>query len=304
MGHDVSVLDDASRGARSNLSELEGAPSLLVGDVRDRNTVEAACRRMDVVVHLAAVQGTGTFYRAPDRVLDVNVGGTLEVVRAAAFAGVRRLVFASSSEVYADPPYVPTPETVPAVIPDVRNPRFSYSGSKLVGELLVIHFSQVRGLENTILRYHNVYGPKMGWDHVIPQFITRLERGEAFTVQGDGTQTRAFCFVSDAVDATIAAITRTEAGSEIMNVGNDEREWTINELIEHLERVSARRISPVYVASPPGSTPRRMPDISRARRILGYSPRVSLPEGLATTYAWYKDAIARGLGPAADHVLQ
>lgn len=294
-GHDVRTLDDRSRGT----ADLAGLNvETIAGDVRDAETVRRACAGIEVVAHLAAVQGTGNFYRAPARVLDVNVGGTLEIVRAAASAGVRRILFASSSEIYATPPVVPTPEDVPAVIPDVRNPRFSYSGSKIVGELLVLHGAAAGGFEPTIVRYHNVYGPRMGWDHVIPQFITRLERGEPFTVQGDGTQTRAFCYVSDAVDATVRACTLERAAGEILNIGNDQRESTIDELIALLAEVSGKPITPRYGAPAPGGTPRRLPDIARARDLLGYAPRVSLREGLTATYEWYRDELRRGGGPA------
>jgi nucleoside-diphosphate-sugar epimerase len=135
----------------------------------------------------------------------------------------------------------------------------------------------------------------MGWDHVIPQFITRLERGETFSVQGDGTQTRAFCYVSDAVDATVRAALRPEAAGQTFNVGNDEREWSINEVIALLTEVSGRFVTPVYGPPAAGGTTRRAPDITRARRLLGYEPRVPLREGLLETYLWYREAIARGL---------
>lgn len=298
--HDVVILDDASRSAPESAQEID--VPIIHGDVRSAETVERACRQVDVVVHLAAVQGTATFYREPARVLDVNVGGTLEVVRAAVRAGVRRVIFASSSEIYATPPIVPTPEQVPAVIPDVLNPRFSYSGSKIIGELLVINAMRAAGAEYTILRYHNVYGPRMGWDHVIPQFISRLERGEPFTVEGDGSQTRAFCYCSDAVDATARAAFQPTAANVVLNVGNDERECTITELISLLAEISGKSIQPIYGSAAAGGTTRRCPDIGLARTLLGYVPRVGLQEGLELTYAWYRDALANGGGRKASRL--
>ena len=298
-GEDVAVLDDASRGNTDNLRLLERDVPIISGDVRDRETVAAAVAGRDVVVHMAAVQGTGTFYREPERVLDVNVGGTLEVVRACVSAGVRRVVFASSSEVYATPAVFPTPEEVPATIPDVLNPRFSYSGSKIIGELLVVNYSRRAGIEYTVLRYHNVYGPRMGWDHVIPQFIMRLERGETFTVEGDGSQTRAFCYVTDAAEATARATTLDAAAGQIINVGNSDEELTIDQVISMLGEVSGKRIAPRYGAPAEGGTPRRCPDIRRARELLGYAPTVSFREGLRLTYRWYAGAIAEGIMPGA-----
>lgn len=219
-GHEVVIFDDASRGRSDNLRELGVDVPVIAGDIRDREAVRSACEGVECVAHLAAVQGTASFYRVPDLVLDVNVIGVLNVARACGAAGVHRMLFASSSEVYGSPGVIPTPEDQPLVVPDVANPRFSYGGSKIVGELVTINFARRYGFEHAIVRYHNVYGPRMGWDHVIPQFIARLERGEEFTVEGDGLQTRAFCYVDDAVNATVLAATRAEAANEIFNIGN------------------------------------------------------------------------------------
>lgn len=298
-GHDVRIFDDASRGARRNLEELRVDVAVIDGDVRDVDALHAALRGAEVVIHLAAVQGTGTFYRAPHRVLDVNVAGALNAARACARDGVRRLVFASSSEVYGAPAVVPTPETMPLVIPDVLNPRFSYAASKIVGELVTINFARQHGFEYTVLRPHNVYGPRMGWDHVIPQFIARLERGEEFTVQGDGTQTRAFCYIDDAVDATARASVLPEAANEIFNVGNPREEHSISALIELLAVISGKPIRPRHVAPAEGGVLRRSPDITRIRERLGFEPKVSLREGLAETYRWYAGEIRRGAAEAS-----
>ena len=198
-GDTVRILDDGSRGEAPALDVVE----TFEADVRDGEAVRAACRDVDLAVHLAAVQGTGNFYSSPDLVLDVNLRGVLNIADACATEGVRRLVFSSSSEVYGLPSVFPTPESEPLVVPDPTNPRWSYGGSKIVGELVVVNAARRHGFEYVILRYHNVYGPAMGWDHVIPQFVSRLARGETFTVQGDGSQRRAFCYVDDAVAPTL-----------------------------------------------------------------------------------------------------
>jgi dTDP-glucose 4,6-dehydratase/UDP-glucose 4-epimerase len=239
------------------------------------------------------VQGTGNFYRVPDRVLDVNLRGVLNVADACAAEGVRRLLFSSSSECYGVPDVFPTPETEPLVVPDPTNPRWSYGGSKIAGELVVVNWARRHGFEHTIVRYHNVYGPAMGWDHVIPQFIRRLERGEEFTVQGDGEQARAFCYVDDAVAATLAAIERPEGANEIFNIGNPAEERTINELVALLARVSGKEIVPRHVPFAGEGTRRRVPDVERARRLLGFAPAVTLEQGLTATYRWYAEELAR-----------
>ena len=282
-GTDVCVLDDGSRGGAA----LPGDVEALDRDVRNADAVRAACRGVDAVVHLAAVQGTRTFYEIPDTVLDVNLRGVLNVAQACAAEEVQRLVFSSSSEVYGIPDRFPTPESAPLVVPDPTNPRWSYGASKIAGELVVTHTARRHGFESVILRYHNVYGPAMGWDHVVPQFLSRLIRNEEFTVQGDGSQRRAFCYVDDAIVPTSAALTAEAAANGIFNIGNPAEEHSINDLIAALERVTGRTIRPRYVPFEHAGTDRRLPDVSRAEHALGLRPVITLEEGLRRTYDWY-----------------
>lgn len=287
-GHGVTALDNGFRGA----GELPEEVTLVDADVRDPEAVRHACRGAEVVFHLAAIQGTGNFYDIPDEVLDVNLRGVLNVAEGCGAEGVRRLVFSSSSEVYGLPETFPTTEEGPLSVPDVLNPRWSYGGSKLAGELVVANYARQRGFEYTILRYHNVYGPAMGWDHVIPQFIRRLELGEEFTIQGDGEQSRSFCYVDDAVDATLAAAGSTVA-DEILNIGNPAAEVTINELARLAIRLSGKTVKPIHVPFQGEGTRRRVPDISRARELLGFRPQVTLEDGLSRTYDWYAAELGR-----------
>ena len=282
-GADVRVIDDGSRGGVELPAEVETFDA----DVRDADAVRAACRGVDAVAHLAAVQGTVNFYAIPDVVLDVNLRGALNVAQACASENVGRILFSSSSEVYGIPQEFPTPESAPLVVPDPTNPRWSYGVSKIAGELTVVHTARRHGFEYVILRYHNVYGPAMGWDHVIPQFIARLVRDEEFTVQGDGSQRRAFCYVDDVIVPTAAALTASKAANGIFNVGNPAEEHSINELVAALERVSGRTIRPRHVPFEWPGTDRRLPDVSRAEFVLGLRPTVTLDEGLRRTYEWY-----------------
>jgi dTDP-glucose 4,6-dehydratase/UDP-glucose 4-epimerase len=291
-GVDVRVLDDGSRGG----AELPAEVDALDGDVRDAETVQATCRGVDAVVHLAAVQGTRNFYKFPDAVLDVNLRGVLNVAQGCAAEDVQRLVFSSSSEAYGIPSEFPTPESAPLVVPDPTNPRWSYAASKIAGELVVTHTARRHGFEYAILRYHNVYGPAMGWDHVIPEFISRLVRDEEFTVQGDGSQRRAFCYVDDAVTPTRAALTVDAAANGIFNVGNPAEEHSINDLIALLEGVTGRTIHPRYVPFEQAGTDRRVPDVSRAERALGLRPTVTLEDGLRRTYDWYAEQLLGAIG--------
>lgn len=287
LGHDVVALDN---GWRSDAKAPLGVQPL-TADVRDADAVSRAVKGSEVVIHLAAIQGTGNFYEVPELVLDVNVRGVLNVAEACATHGVRRLVFSSSSEVYGIPAQFPTPETAPLIVPDSLNPRWSYGGSKILGELAVANIARRRDFEFTILRYHNVYGPRMGWDHVIPQFIRRLVLGEEFTVQGDGEQRRSFCYVDDAVTATAAAVFEARAAAEIINIGNPTQESSINDLIALLADLSGTAIEPRYMPFKGEGTRRRLPDIRKAHEVLGFDPSVPLSEGLRRTYAWYVEEL-------------
>ncbi len=285
-GHQVRVLDDHSRGRRER---LPSGVDLVEADLRDLASVRAASVGASVVWHLGAVNGTASFYDEPDRVLEVGVAGTLHVIQAALSCGVRRLVLASSSEVYHRPPIVPTPETVPAVIPDLHNPRFSYAGSKIIGELLALHLARPRGLECVIVRPHNVYGPDMGELHVIPQLARRLAtlkaKGDSvLPIEGDGSQTRAFCFVADAAHA-IAEVGERAADGSVVNVGREE-EVTIADLAKRIARRVGVEVS--LQPGPPakGGTPRRCPDTA-AMRALGVEAPTTLDDGLAPTVDWY-----------------
>ena len=206
-GETVRVFDDNSRGALRRLQEVEHDIEFVSGDIRDAAAVDAAMRGIDEVHHLAFVNGTATFYSAPDLVLDVGVKGIVNVIDACRRQRVARLVLASSSEVYQSPPQVPTDERVPLVVPDPLNPRLSYGAGKIISEMMVINHGRKHFERVLIFRPHNVYGPDMGFDHVIPQFAVRLKRAIAehangalpFPIQGSGAETRSFCHVDDLV---------------------------------------------------------------------------------------------------------
>src|SRR5262249_41430378 len=210
-GRPVRVLDDSSRGGFDRLKDLSGRFEAVSGDVRDEALVRRAAQGCSAVFHLAAVNGTRNFYEQPERVLDVALRGTLAAVVAARECGVRRFLFASSSEVYHDPPTIPTPEEVRLVVPDPANPRFSYAGGKLAGELITRNYLRGTATGAIILRPHNVYGPDMGFEHVIPNLVHKIRAAAAragaaaskveIELQGTGRETRAFCFVDDAAEA-------------------------------------------------------------------------------------------------------
>ena len=291
-GDSVRVLDDNSRGRLRRLAGIEGDVEFLGGDVRDPATVMAAAKGVDEVHHLAFVNGTEFFYSAPELVLEVGVKGMVNVLDACRAHGIGTLVLASSSEVYQTPPSVPTDESVPLVVPDPMNPRYSYAGSKIISELMAVNFSRKFLERALIFRPHNVYGPDMGAEHVIPQFARRLQDSIAvqpegpvpFQIQGTGEETRSFCFVDDLVEGVM--LMRAKGGHlGIYHIGTRE-EVAVADLARRVAAIAGRDIMLMTGPVRLGSTLRRCPDISKIAR-LGYKPRVPLDQGLPPTVRWY-----------------
>jgi nucleoside-diphosphate-sugar epimerase len=291
-GNAVRVLDDNSRGALRRLADVQKDIEFIAGDIRDAATVDAAMRGVDEVHHLAFVNGTEFFYSAPELVLDVGVKGMVNVIDACRASNVRRLVLASSSEVYQTPPKVPTDETAPLIVPDPTNPRYSYGGGKIISELMAINYGRKFFDRVLIFRPHNVYGLDMGFEHVIPQFALRLKRAMAqhktgivpFEMHGDGRQTRSFCHVDDLVRGVMVMRDKGEHLG-IYHVGTTE-EVTIGEVARRIAAHAGREIKLVSRPTPAGGTERRCPDIDKLAR-LGFRPQVTLAQGLPPTVDWY-----------------
>jgi nucleoside-diphosphate-sugar epimerase len=291
-GHHVRVLDDNSRGSPRRLANVADDIEFIAGDIRDAAVVEKSARTMDAVHHLAFVNGTEFFYSQPDLVLDVGVRGMVNVIDACRKHGIGTLVLASSSEVYQTPPTIPTDESAPLSIPDPLNPRYSYGGGKLISELMAINFGRKYFNRVLIFRPHNVYGPDMGWEHVIPQLALRLDAAVKaqpsgtlkFAIQGTGKETRSFCFIDDLVAGVLAVM---EKGQHlgIYHVGTIE-EVSICDLAHRIAGVRGREIELIAGKPMAGGTARRCPDISKLSG-LGYKPRVPLSEGLKPTLDWY-----------------
>ncbi|SRR5260221_1449682 len=287
-GHSVTVLDNESRGAIQLLNNSSKNLLFIKGDIRDRDIAKKACKNVDTVLHLAYINGTENFYKNPDVVLDVAVKGITNILDGAIAEGVSEFFLASSSEVYNNPPLIPTPENVPLVIPDPFNPRYSYSGGKIISELLVIHNS--RHFKKTVIfRPHNVYGPAMGFEHVIPQVITHMKKQKitkeiSFSIQGDGKQSRSFIYIDDFTSGLMLLLKKAK-NLEIYNVGTS-YEITIQELVLAIAKLFNIKIILRPGTLTPGSPQRRCPDISKMQS-LGFSEKVSLEEGLKKTIEWY-----------------
>lgn len=301
-GASVRVLDDHSRGSPRRLADVANDIEALSGDVRDSAAVEKACAGVDSVIHLASVNGTEFFYSKPEVVLEVGIKGMLNVIDATIRHDVAELVVASSSEVYQTPDRIPTAEDAELSIPDPLNPRYSYAGAKIASELLALNYGRKHLARVIVFRPHNVYGPDMGEEHVIPQLTLRLIGLAAggpgpvdLPIQGTGKETRSFVYVDDLVDGVACLLARGEH-MNIYHVGTED-EITIADLATKIGKTCGVVVRVVPSAPAAGGTPRRCPDISKLSR-LGYAPRVSLDAGLAKTVAWYHDHASSSLGPA------
>lgn len=295
-GHSLTLVDDLSRGRRDREFEaLCAQPNVTMvrADLTRPDALAELSRQWDGVYMLAAVVGVRNVETDPARVVRTNTLALMHLLDwLAPESGV--LFFASTSETYAGgvaagTVRVPTPEEVALSVADIRAPRFAYAASKILGEAAVIHTARARGLRAVIGRFHNVYGPRMGADHVIPELALRaLRRENPFRVYG-ADQRRAFCQVSDVVEALLRLTAAQTAWGQIVNIGNDTEET----LIEDLARLVLReaRFEPALdrLAAPAGSVARRCPDIGRLRALTGFVPKVSIEAGVRDTFAWYRD---------------
>jgi nucleoside-diphosphate-sugar epimerase len=292
-GKRVRVFDNNLRGHLGRLQDVKDDIEFCEGDIRNAEAVANAVQGVDTVCHLAFVNGTEYFYSMPELVLEVGVKGILNVVDACLKHGVNDLLLASSSEVYHEPVVIPTDELVPLCIPDPLNPRYSYAAGKIISEIIALNYGRTRLSRVVVFRPHNVYGPDMGWEHVIPQFVGRMKQACAvpddpvlFPIQGDGKQTRAFVFIDDFVDALFLLLEKGEHLG-IYHVGSME-EVTIEVLAGMIGEYFGRQVAVMPGEPALGGTPRRCPNIHKISA-LGYLPKWSLRDGLRVTTKWYDE---------------
>lgn len=290
-GYGVRVLDNNVRGAKERLKDIYGKIEFIEADVRDANAVRKACNGVDSVIHLAYINGTEYFYKMPELVLEVGVKGMMNVIDGCIRENVKELVLASSSEVYQTAEKIPTGENASLIIPDPLNPRYSYGAGKIISELLAVNYGRKYFDRVLIFRPHNIYGPDMGWEHVIPQFILRMkelskskDRNIKFPIQGTGKQTRAFCFIDDFINGLMLVLEKGEH-MNIYHIGAME-EISIEKVAEEVGKYFGKKVEIAPEKPAEGSTLRRCPDIAKLKK-LGYKPKIPFKEGLRATAEWY-----------------
>ncbi len=293
-GHEVYVLDT---GSIAKVRHLLGEPAFhyIHDSIFNLELLDGLTSKVDLVYHLAAVVGVEHYVADPYETLNVNVNGTQNVLKAA-YKYNRRVIFGSTSEVYGRNPKVPWRENDDRVLGATTVDRWCYATSKAVGEHFCFAYHRM-GLPVTVLRFFNVYGPRL--DHVdvgrvFTIFMGQLLRGADLTIVGDGRQTRCFTYVSDAVEAMVQAGLRPEVNGEVINVGTEE-ETSILEFAQLMLKLFGPSKSRIRFVNQeevygPGyeDIPRRVPDTTKMRTLLGVVPRVSLEEGLRRTIEWFR----------------
>jgi UDP-N-acetylglucosamine/UDP-N-acetylgalactosamine 4-epimerase len=288
----VRILDDLSTGYLHNIENLLDHPkvSFIKGDIRDFNTCVEACEGMTVISHQAALGSVPRSIQDPVASNAVNVSGTLNVFNAARLAGIKRVVYASSSSVYGDNPTLPKKEE------NLGKPLSPYAVTKLVAEQYADVFAKLYGLEMIGLRYFNVFGPNQSpegaYAAVIPLFMKAIVEGKSPIINGDGSQTRDFTYIDNVVDANIKALftTSQQALNQNYNVACGSQ-TSLLALFESIKKEAKSSLMPIFGKPRVGDIPHSLADISKIEQLLGYSPKVTVLEGIKQTFQWFTNKV-------------
>lgn len=284
-GHEVVIVDNLATGKLENIEHVLDKVDFHKEDIRDLGMLRKLIESVDYVYHEAALGSVPRSVADPSTTNDVNVTGTLNVLIAAREAGVKRVIFASSSSVYGDTPILPKIETMRPM------PMSPYAVSKLSGETYMQAFYHSYGLETVSLRYFNVFGPRQDpnsqYAAVIPIFVRALLNGDSPVIYGDGTQSRDFTYVQNVVEANLLAMKARETHGEAVNVACGEAR-TINELLSSLCKRCGTGTQAIYAESRRGDVKHSLADFAAANKLLGYSPVVTFSEGIRLTLDWHR----------------
>jgi nucleoside-diphosphate-sugar epimerase len=295
-GEEVRGIDNFSHGRWNNISDIIRRFDFREADITDERAIRSACDGMDYVLHQAALGSVPRSLADPVATNNANVAGTLNVLEAAREAGVKRVVYASSSSVYGNTPTLPKREHMPL------NPISPYAVSKCAGELYCQSFYNVLGVENVCLRYFNVFGPRQHptsqYAAVIPKFIRQMLGGERPTIFGDGKQSRDFTFIDNVVSANLLACHSPahKVCGRAFNIAAG-KNFSLNELYSLLQQIIGCHTPPSYAPERDGDVRDSLADTTEAREALGYRMLVGFREGLQKTVEWYKSEIANEVHP-------
>jgi UDP-glucose 4-epimerase len=289
-GYAVRVLDNFSTGRRENISHCLDRIELIEGDIRDQEIVEDAVAGVDAILHQAALPSVPRSIKAPVTSNDVNVGGTLKLLSSAHKAGVKRVVFASSSSIYGDTEVLPKHEEM------TPRPMSPYAVTKLTGEHYLRVFADIYGMDTLAIRYFNVFGPRQDpssqYSGVIAKYMTAAIAGTSYIVNGDGLQARDFTFIDNVVHANLLALKAERLGGQAVNVACGER-YTLLDLIEAINEAAGVELPVEHREPRVGDVRMSEAAIERAHHVLGYTPQVAFDEGIRRTFDWYKQSGTR-----------
>jgi nucleoside-diphosphate-sugar epimerase len=287
-GERVRILDNFATGRQENIAELVEAKKveLVQGSITDGETCARAVEGVDFVLHQAAIPSVPRSVEDPIGTSLVNIQGTLNLLDAARKGKVKRVVFAASSSAYGEK--APGQAKVETMMPDPLSP---YAVQKLTCESYLRVFYTAYGLETVALRYFNIFGPrqdpKSQYAAVIPNFVTAALAGRPATIYGDGEQSRDFCFIENAIEANLLACAAKDAPGEMMNIACGEATSLLG-VVDVVARITGTQIPPKHEPPRAGDIKHSLADISKARRILGYTGKVKFAEGIERTVAWYR----------------
>jgi nucleoside-diphosphate-sugar epimerase len=291
-GHQVRVVDNLITGKRRNLDHILGV-EFLEGDLADMSVCVRAVQGVDFVLHQAAIPSVPRSVKDPVTSNRANIDGSLNILVAARDAGVRRLVYAGSSSAYGNTPTLPKREDMPT------SPLSPYALQKLVAEQYCRMFTQLYGLETVTIRYFNVFGPRQDpgspYSGVISLFSTAVLEARRPTIYGDGEQTRDFTYVANVVDGVLRACEAPGAAGEVINVATGNR-ISLNGLLATLNAIAGTNVEAIHAEPRLGDVKDSLADISKANRLLGYTPLVNLEDGLKRTLAWARTESATAAG--------
>ncbi|MEM5855441.1 MAG: UDP-glucuronic acid decarboxylase family protein [Candidatus Aenigmatarchaeota archaeon] len=292
LGGNVICLDNFVTGSEKNIKHLleKHKIKLVKNDVCDFNYDE----KIDYIIHMASIASPQIYQQNPVETLDSNIIGTKNMLELARKNKVEAFVFASTSEVYGDSNEIPTPETYYGYV-NPFGPRCMYDEGKRAGEAYCYSYFKKFGLPIRIARIFNTYGPRLDventiYGRVIVKFIKQSLKREPLTVYGDGTQTRSFCYVSDTINGIMRLCLEENLDGEVFNIGNNE-EIRIIDLAYKVKEITKSDSEIIFLPLPQDDPKRRCPDISKARRLLGYEPKIGLEEGLKRTIDWFMEIV-------------
>jgi nucleoside-diphosphate-sugar epimerase len=285
----VRVIDNFSTGKRENVQAFTNDAEIIEADIAEGKNLADLFRNVDYVIHQAAIPSVPKSILDPVKSHHANVNGTLNVLVAARAAGVKRVVYASSSSLYGDSPTLPKHEGM------LPNPLSPYGAQKLFGEMYCQVFTKAYALETVSLRYFNVFGPRQDatsqYSGVLALFIPAVLQGRRPTIYGDGLQSRDFTYVKNVVEANLLACTVPGVGGQVFNIACGDR-ITVNSMLQQINQLTGKDISPIHADPRAGDIKHSQAEITRARNLLGYEPKISFQDGLRHTIEWYRKNLA------------